>query len=938
MPPSPETLPNPFPGLRPFKSDEAYLFFGREKQTDELLRRLRLNRFLGVIGSSGSGKSSLVRCGLIPSLYGGAMSKAGSNWRVATLRPGDDPIARLLDALCAPEILGVGGDAPEVTRESIEAKLRRSALGLVDAVKLAQLPAQENLLVVVDQFEELFRFRQSRLAENPRDEAIAFVKLLLEAAGQSEFPIYVALTMRSDFIGDCIEYPGLPEAINAGLYLVPQMSRDELRSAISGPVAVAGGEVTQRLIQRLLNDVGVEQDQLPLLQHALMRTWDFWQARSSEIQPRQPMDIPDYEAVGTLQNALSRHADEALDETGSDHNRLVAEKLFRVLTDTFSDPRGVRRPASIAKLVDICGASESEIIQIVDVFRSPGRSFLMPPSDEVPTLSSRDIIDISHESLMRRWDSLTKWADLEFRAASFYVRRLSPTAVGFVEGTAALWRNPDLANAVRWRQDNQPTPAWAEQYNTLFPEVMEFLDRSECAETERQAKERRTQQRTKIAAVAFAVLAAIASVGVWQAWRQNSRAENNLRYAEDSVNNMLNNVNGQVPLSETPAVPGLEVIRQQSLNSAVDFYTKIAQLNVDSETVNKGTAIASLEDAQMQIRSGNYGQAATDCNQAIKSFNGLAKKYPSEAIYQEELANANMLLGETYRMSGTDPASAQTAYAQAISMFQSLLKSNPQGPLAPQYTRELAQAFCNRGIFLGVQKQLDASKADYDAAISLLGALYEADPKQTEAGWDLARAYNDRANYFYYDLQQNPPAKDDYVQATTIGGNLNKSGNGAPDYKLELAKYFDNLAELLRSMDDNSDAQAAASQAQALITGLSMATTSVNLEQVKIYTMLGLMAETGNRQKAADNYKSSLNTLEEIMKASPAEQNNPILISMASYVAECYLALAEEAVAANDIAVAKSAVQSLKQLLKDVPGAANDDRNNKLAALQKRLY
>jgi tetratricopeptide (TPR) repeat protein/energy-coupling factor transporter ATP-binding protein EcfA2 len=934
----PNLLANPFPGLRPFKSDEAYLFFGREKQTDELLRRLRVNRFLGVIGSSGSGKSSLVRCGLIPSLYGGAMSKAGSNWRVATLRPGDDPIARLLNALCAPGILGVGDESPEITRESIEAKLRRTALGLIDAVKLAQLPAQENLLVVVDQFEELFRFRQSRQAENPRDEAIAFVKLLLEAARQDEFPIYVALTMRSDFIGDCIEYPGLPEAINAGLYLVPQMSRDELRSAISGPVAVAGGEVTQRLIQRLLNDVGVEQDQLPLLQHALMRTWDFWQTRRTENQPSQPMDIPDYEAVGTLQNALSLHADEALEETGSDHNRLVAEKLFRALTDTFSDPRGVRRPASISKLVEICGASESDIVQIVDVFRRPGRSFLMPPSDEVPKLTSRDIIDISHESLMRRWDSLTKWAELEFRAASFYVRRLSPTAVGFVEGTAALWRNPDLANAVRWRQENQPTPAWAEQYNTLFPEVMEFLDRSECAETERQVKERKTQQRTKIAAVAFAVLAAIASVGVWQAWRQNARAENNLRYAEDSVNNMLNNVNGQVPLSETPAVPGLEEIRLQSLNSAMDFYTKLGQLNVDSETVDKGAAIASLENAQMQIRSSNFVQAAADCNQAIKSFGALAKKFPSEAIYREELANANMLLGETYRMSGTDPATAQTAYAQAISIFQGLLKSNPQSSLVAQYTRELAQAFCNRGIFLGVQKQLDASKSDYDAAINLLGTLFKADPKQTEAGWDLARACNDRANYFYYDLQQNSPAKDDYVQAATIGGNLNKDGNASPDYKLELAKYFDNLAELLNSMDDISDAQSAANQAQSLITGLSMATTSVNLEQVKIFAMLGSMVEPSNRQKAAEQYKSSINTLEEIIKASPPEQKDKGFLSMASYVADCYMALAEDAFAAKDMAGAKSAVQTLKQLLQEIPDANNSDRNNRLALLQKKLY
>src|SRR3954464_12755624 len=96
---------NPFPGLRPFEPDEDYLFFGRERQTDELLRRLRTTRFLAILGTSGSGKSSLVRSGLIPTLYGGGMVSAGSRWRVAIMRPGVDPLANLAAALSAPRAL-----------------------------------------------------------------------------------------------------------------------------------------------------------------------------------------------------------------------------------------------------------------------------------------------------------------------------------------------------------------------------------------------------------------------------------------------------------------------------------------------------------------------------------------------------------------------------------------------------------------------------------------------------------------------------------------------------------------------------------------------------------------------------------------------------------------------------------------------------------------
>src|SRR5258706_15647182 len=103
---------NPFPGLRPFEPDEDYLFFGRERQTDELLRKLRTTRFLSILGTSGSGKSSLVRSGLIPTLHGGGMTRAGSHWRVAIMRPGENPLGGLAAALGAPEAPGgADGDA-----------------------------------------------------------------------------------------------------------------------------------------------------------------------------------------------------------------------------------------------------------------------------------------------------------------------------------------------------------------------------------------------------------------------------------------------------------------------------------------------------------------------------------------------------------------------------------------------------------------------------------------------------------------------------------------------------------------------------------------------------------------------------------------------------------------------------------------------------------
>jgi hypothetical protein len=195
---------NPFPGLRPFEPHESFLYFGRDDQIDELLARLEQTRFLAVVGTSGGGKSSLIRAGLLPALQRGYMTGAGSRWRVALFRPGDDPIGGLAKALDQP-------------RETLD----RSSLGLVEATRDLRLDGRENLLVVVDQFEELFRFHKLAVARDGGDEAAAFVKLLLRASEQSEVPSYVVLTMRSDYLGDCAQFRGLPEALNSGQYLVP---------------------------------------------------------------------------------------------------------------------------------------------------------------------------------------------------------------------------------------------------------------------------------------------------------------------------------------------------------------------------------------------------------------------------------------------------------------------------------------------------------------------------------------------------------------------------------------------------------------------------------------------------------------------------------------------------------------------------------------------
>ena len=362
-----------------------------------------------------------------------------------------------------------------------------SKLGLIDIYEQARLGAEVNLLVVVDQFEELFRYRQLGAAKpgyisGISEDAIALVNMLLEVREQATCPIYIVLTMRSDFLGDCAQFPGLAEAINAGQYLVPRLSRDERRAAICGPIGVGGAEIAPVLLTRLVNDVGDNPDQLSILQHALNRTWAYWQDEGGGIGP---LDLTHYDAIGTMAHALDQHAEQAYAELGTVRQRQICEKLFKGLTDKATDPRGVRRPTTLSTLCALTEASDAEVTEVVDVFREPSRSFVMPPLGEA--LEAETVIDISHESLMRVWERLQVWVEEEAASARMY-RRLAETAELHAAGQANLWRDPDLQLALDWRDKEQPILAWAMRYHEGFEHAIGFLEAS-VARRDEEARE-----------------------------------------------------------------------------------------------------------------------------------------------------------------------------------------------------------------------------------------------------------------------------------------------------------------------------------------------------------------------------------------------------------------------------------------------------------------
>ncbi len=493
-----ESVRAPYPGLRSFRRDETHLFFGREDCIHSLVDRLATTRFLAVLGSSGTGKSSIVKTGLLEALEIGLMERAGARWRVIDFRPGGAPLTNL-----ARELLKTGskGEEPsEIDAKMLRGFLARGPRSIIEWCQDGNLPAKPktNLLLLVDQFEELFRYQ----GYAGKEESEAFVALLLESANSPEFPIYVTLTMRSEYLGACALIDGLAESISRGMVLIPRMTRAQCRQAIEGPAEVCGIPFQKQdpLVNQILNDLANfapwddsgssdqldrlvrRADQLPLLQYTLNRMW--LDAKTNGQGKPIKLRLADYQAIGGLSGALNTHGNALFDELAKKGLGIVVENIFRALVNGTTVAEAVRRPRTFGDLVALCDGNVQAVEEVLYTFCAPGCNFLAPElrdpgSEKRVPLNAGQWIDISHESLIRQWNKMAEWLNDETIASQNWRRLKDRMADG------EQIRGRELANLIAWRDETKPNEAWAARYGGNFKEAMAFLDKSQSAATAR---------------------------------------------------------------------------------------------------------------------------------------------------------------------------------------------------------------------------------------------------------------------------------------------------------------------------------------------------------------------------------------------------------------------------------------------------------------------
>lgn len=458
----------PYVGIRPFNSDENLFFFGRDEQTLEILQRLHENHFVAVVGGSGSGKSSLIRAGLIPALKGGFLVEDSNKWLIAIMKPGQNPMYHLAQAI----LQQVNPDGSQADILDLVVLLKKEGVKAIINLIGPQHKSQNiNFFLLIDQFEELFRFAMELQDSAKKTEAFDFVNMMLSLSKQNEVPFYIVLTMRSDFIGDCAQFHNLPEALNKSQYLIPRLNRQQLKMVIEGPAKLFGGKFSPALTSQLLNDLGNVKDELPLIQHALMRIWDY----ELVVDKNGMLDLGDYKAIGGFEKALDMHADEALMSLNMEDQK-IAKTLFQALTEIDDNKRKIRRPLLLNDLKLLTGASEEKLLAVIDHFIRDMRAFLIL---EDTGEDGDQLIDISHESLIRQWDTLSEWVEEEGESAAIFKKLVEDSRLHRLKKKDLL-TGSELQLALEWREKYKPTAIWANRYiKGGFEESMQYLEASE---------------------------------------------------------------------------------------------------------------------------------------------------------------------------------------------------------------------------------------------------------------------------------------------------------------------------------------------------------------------------------------------------------------------------------------------------------------------------
>ncbi len=478
---------NPFKGLRSFGEDDADDFFGRDHLVADVIRRLdQGDPLVALVGASGSGKSSAVRAGVVPAVRKAAIADS-DGWLVAQMTPGSHPLVELEAALLRSSL-----DAPD----SLKQQLAEPEDGLLRAA-LRVLPDEGRLLLVIDQFEELFTLVEAE------DERQAFIELLGPALDDPRGRVMVLLTLRADFYERPLRYPDLASRLGEGIVNVSALSTDELETAVAEPMRRAGVAMEPTLLASLLTDVIGQPGALPLFQYTLTMLFD---RREADV-----VTLDAYNAMGGIRGALAQRAEDLWSEL-SDDEQIAARQLVLRLVTISGERDWSRRRVLASELTSMPGDLVATQ-RAIEVFGN--QRLLAFDRDQI---SGSPTVEVAHEALLTEWPRLRGWID---EAGSDIVRHSTLVAAMNEWNTAD--RNPDyllagqrLVDYESWADTATLDLTAAEQ--TFIRESTAARDDADRDEADRSEREKTMAGRVRRRTYGLVVIVVTLIAGGAAAW------------------------------------------------------------------------------------------------------------------------------------------------------------------------------------------------------------------------------------------------------------------------------------------------------------------------------------------------------------------------------------------------------------------------------------
>jgi len=478
-----DSLKNPFPGIRSFEIEDSEYFYGRDNQIQDVVNSLFRNKFIAVIGPAGSGKSSLIKAGVIPAIIN---SEEKDNWEYFIFSPENNPLGNFSKALFQIAVKFI----PNLTEDEIELRISDDFTFFKNIIKIISDESKKKTLLYIDALEDIFFYSDS--SEKNSINSVLFIKFLIEIVQNKQNNIYILTSLKSDYLSFCRNFEGFVEIINKGHYLVPKLNAQQKIDAIIKPLQKYNIQVSNTLLDKIISEIDETEGQLLVLQHTLKRTWEYWRKNAPESQQ---IDIEHYNAVGGLENSINLHAEEIFHNLENDKNKNLTEKIFKSLIIIKTDNSISRLSVLLSDISLISGEKNDLIIRILDNFRNNDVAFLEPLSNI--SLDEDSLIRISRDIVLDKWLRLKNLIKDEVNSVAIY-KQLSNSAGLYQKGEAKLWINPELQQGITWVKTNNPNIHWAKRYDSYFERAVSFLNYSaDEFEFQIQAKEKKQKKEIK---------------------------------------------------------------------------------------------------------------------------------------------------------------------------------------------------------------------------------------------------------------------------------------------------------------------------------------------------------------------------------------------------------------------------------------------------------